>query len=79
MASINSGTSITMAQEKPKTFDAIAKAMIDDDVDNGHIGSDAPVWGRYQSLTRAGLEVLKRRFAGTPGQAMIDDVLNGKT
>ena len=66
-----------MTQAKPNTFDAIAQAMIDDDVDNGHISADAPVWGRYQSLTRATLEVLKRR--GVIREAAVDAILKGES
>lgn len=62
----------------PNTFDEATQAMIDMDVSEGHIGVDAPVWGMYETRTRAVLDVLKRRFAGTPCEAAIEAVLKGK-
>ena len=76
-----------MTQAKPNTFDALTQEAIDFDVSEGHISADAPVWGRYQGLTRAILLAL-RALPEEPGprytageysrrnvEAMIDDVL----
>ena len=68
-----------MLRAAGKTFEAMTQAMIDNDVDQGHIGTDAPVWGRYESNARAALLVIKRRFAGTPCDAAVDSILKGES
>ena len=62
--------------DKPNTFDALTQDAIDFDVSEGHISADAPVWGRYQGLTRTYLEGLKRR--GLMSAAAVDAVIKGK-
>ena len=59
-------------------FDEIAEAMIAFDTSEGHIGVDAPVWGRYQGLTRVALEKLKKRFEGTSCEKALNSILEGK-
>jgi hypothetical protein len=46
------------------TLDRIAQAMIDFDTEQGHIGVDAPVWGRYQGLAGVALEEIRKRLGG---------------
>ena len=43
-----------------KTLQATAQAILDDDKENGHVGSDIQ-WGKYESNARAVLLMLERR------------------
>jgi len=58
-----------------KTFEAATKAMIDEDRDLGHIGVDDPEWGRYESMLRAALLVVRRDYAGRVCAAAVDEML----
>jgi hypothetical protein len=61
------------------TLDKIAQAMIDFDTEQGHIGVDAPVWGRYQGLAGVALEEIRKRLAGTACELAIESVLKGES
>jgi len=60
-----------------KTFESATQAMIDADRDNGHIGVDDPEWGRYESMLRAALLVVKQRLPGTVCALAVNDILSG--
>lgn len=62
-----------------KVLQAITQAMIDNDVAEGHIGQDAPVWGRYEANARVALLMLKQHFSGTLGEVAIDSILKGES
>ncbi len=61
-----------------KTFEAATKAMIDEDRELGHIGVDDPEWGRYESMLRAALIVVKERCASTPCEVAVNRILKGE-
>ncbi len=61
-----------------KTFEAATKAMVDEDRELGHIGVDDPEWGRYESMLRAALLVIKQHYWRTPYEPAIDAILKGE-
>ena len=61
-----------------KTFEAATKAMIDEDRDLGHIGVDDPEWGRYESMLRAALFVIKHNLSGRGCEVAIDMIITGE-
>jgi hypothetical protein len=52
--------------------------MRDSDIDQGHAGADVQ-WGRYEVLARVAVEDLKARLIGTPCEAALDSILEGKS
>ncbi len=58
-----------------KTFEAIAQALLDSDMEQGHAASDTR-WGSYESNARAVLEVLKQR--GVIPEHIVDKILKGE-
>ena|GEM_PF-5897821 len=61
-----------------RTLQAIAEKMRDSDIDQGHAGADVQ-WGRYEVLARVAVEDLKARLIGTPCEAALDSILEGKS
>jgi hypothetical protein len=65
-----------------RTLEKIAEDMRDSDVEQGHAGADVQ-WGRYEVLARVAVETLKKRLAGTAGEAavtslLLNSILEGK-
>ena len=61
-----------------KTFEAATQAMIDEDRELGHIGVDDPEWGRYESMLRAALIVVGKRWESQACGPAIDAILKGE-
>ncbi len=61
-----------------KTFEQATQAMIDADREAGHIGADAPEWGRYEVMLRAALLALQKNYANpSPTYYVLNVILRG--
>lgn len=68
-----------MSDEPKNTLQAVAMAMRDSDIDQGHATPGTPQWGRYEVLAGVAIETLQKRMVGKPiTSAMLDLVLEGK-
>lgn len=57
-----------MTDEPRNTIQAVAMAMLDSDIDQGHANADSP-WGRYEVLACAAIEAMR-----VPTDAMIEQI-----
>jgi len=61
-----------------RTLEQIAEALRDSDIEQGHTGAVVQ-WGRYEVLARVAVESLKQRLTGTPCEAELVSILEGKS